>query len=114
VLSKEEYQNIYSEFVTECRALFGDKLYDVILFGSHARGDYNEESDIDLMIIVDMDNEEARKYEHDLYHAASEIVMKYDTLIIPMLRTKSDYDFRKVRSFFYQEIEREGVRMNAD
>jgi uncharacterized protein len=32
----------------------GEKLEKVILFGSYARGDYDEESDIDIMVIADI------------------------------------------------------------
>lgn len=32
--------------------LLGDRMFKMILFGSRARGDYDDDSDIDLAIIV--------------------------------------------------------------
>ena len=37
----------------DLRELYGDRLKDVILFGSQARGDAHPESDIDLMVVLD-------------------------------------------------------------
>lgn len=38
---------------SDLRALYGDRLVDVVLYGSHARGDAHHESDIDLAVIPD-------------------------------------------------------------
>lgn len=42
-----------SEYVERLRALFGDRLADVRLFGSFARGEACEDSDIDVLVLVD-------------------------------------------------------------
>lgn len=38
---------------TELRALYGGRLVDVIIFGSHARGDADADSDLDLLVVLD-------------------------------------------------------------
>ena len=35
------------------RARFGDRLTAMLLFGSHARGDAHEESDVDVLVLVE-------------------------------------------------------------
>ena len=47
-------QDELGEFLTDVRSLFGEKLKSVIVYGSYARGDYNEHSDIDVMILVSL------------------------------------------------------------
>lgn len=37
----------------DLRALYGERLVDVILYGSRARGDADEESDLDLMVVLE-------------------------------------------------------------
>lgn len=37
----------------DLRALYGERLTDVVLFGSHARGDADADSDIDLLVVLD-------------------------------------------------------------
>jgi predicted nucleotidyltransferase len=113
MLNKDDYQHILSKFVAGCKEIFGDKLCDVILFGSFARGDYDDDSDIDLMIIVDMDDADARKLMDDVYEISSDIDLQYGTLLSPLVRSKRDFDFRKTVSDFYQNVEQEGVSMHA-
>ena len=47
------------KYTADVCALYGGHLKEVILYGSYARGDCREDSDIDIMILVDdMDDEE--------------------------------------------------------
>ena len=38
------------------RESFGSKVKQIILYGSYARGDYDSESDVDIMVVVDDEN----------------------------------------------------------
>ncbi|HKY39124.1 MAG TPA: nucleotidyltransferase domain-containing protein [Polyangiaceae bacterium] len=42
-----------AEYANRLRRLFGDRLSDVRLFGSFARGEANEDSDVDVLVLVD-------------------------------------------------------------
>lgn len=42
-----------SEYAKRLRVLFGDRLLDVRLFGSFARGEANEDSDVDVLVLVE-------------------------------------------------------------
>jgi len=44
--------NVLSEFLSWLREQFGDHIAHVWLFGSKARGDFDEESDVDLLIVT--------------------------------------------------------------
>ena len=54
-LNMEKKAQALDEFLRVLRKRFGDSIEEVILFGSYARGDYDEESDIDLLIIGRVD-----------------------------------------------------------
>lgn len=41
-----------AEYAQRLRALFGDRLVDVRLFGSFARGEAHEDSDVDVLVLV--------------------------------------------------------------
>lgn len=56
----------------------GSKLTKVIVYGSYARGDYNSSSDVDVMILVKMSDNEIKKIENQVYDLAFDIAM--DTL----------------------------------
>jgi len=45
-------KKITDKVVSAARESLGDKLDRVILYGSYARGDYNANSDVDIMVLV--------------------------------------------------------------
>ena len=100
---------VMNEFSADCRSLLGDKLAEVRLYGSYARGDYDEESDIDVMLFFNTDKTEAKKYTSEVCRIASEIDIKYDVFISPTLQSKSFFEANKSISGFYKNVEREGV-----
>lgn len=57
--SKKELDTILQKFINRAQPVFGDKLKRIVLFGSYARGNYDAESDIDLIIMIDEDEDEA-------------------------------------------------------
>lgn len=53
-------------FAQTIQLLLEPDLYTIILYGSYARGDYNNSSDIDIMILVDLPETEIKKIENDI------------------------------------------------
>ena len=49
----ERINVIMYKFAQQIRSIFGDSLKKVVVYGSYARGDYQKNSDIDIMILVD-------------------------------------------------------------
>ena len=45
---------ILKRYVDDVHGLYGSRLKAVILYGSYARGDFRPDSDIDIMILVDL------------------------------------------------------------
>ncbi len=46
-------EEIIEEFTIKVKKLLESHLKNIILYGSYARGDFNENSDIDIMILID-------------------------------------------------------------
>ena len=57
MLLKRDYQKILESFTERLLTEFGDKIRSVILFGSVARQEANSNSDIDVLVIADIDFE---------------------------------------------------------
>ena len=53
-------QNLMDQYIAEVRNIYGLCLQKIILFGSYARGDYHAESDVDLMILLDISDLELK------------------------------------------------------
>ena len=56
-----DVQEIIQHFAEEVRKILGGSLDDVILYGSYARGDYLELSDIDIIILTSLTVEQIKE-----------------------------------------------------
>ena len=45
---------LLTQYLLELKKIYGTYLKSVILYGSYARGDYTSDSDIDIMLLVDL------------------------------------------------------------
>ena len=80
----------------------------LILFGSQARGDAKEGSDVDLMVILEQQTitlEEERAITTPLY------ALEFETgkIISPHVITASDWEKAALRTTFYHEVMKDGV-----
>jgi len=48
----KDYRRIAEDFARHLKAKYGDRIERIILFGSVARGDYREDSDVDLIVVT--------------------------------------------------------------
>ncbi len=99
------------QYLTEIQNIYGSHLKSVILYGSYARGDYTEDSDIDIMILVDLANEEIDSYLDPLSEIGFQYNIKYDIWIMPIVKNIKHFQ-RWVSAYpFYQNIQKEGVTL---
>ena len=87
------------------------KIVDAILYGSYARGDYDEESDIDIAILAKGSGEELRKYRSAMLNESVRYLWDYEKLVslheIPIdrfIEYKEDLPY-------YRIIDNEGIRL---
>ena len=81
----------------------------MILYGSYARGDYDEESDIDVMIMVDMSREELSAYRPIFSKFFSDMNLENGVFLTSKLQSKAYFNTWKHAMPFYQNVLREGV-----
>ena len=99
--------------VESAKDSLGDKLDKVILYGSYARGDYDDESDIDIMVLAHISAEEANKLDMELYSIADDLGLKHDVLISLFIKDcETFYKFLPVEPF-YKNVMQEGVLLSA-
>lgn len=55
-------QNLIKQYVNEIKQIYGTHLRQIILYGSYARGDFRPDSDIDIMILLDLSDLELKAY----------------------------------------------------
>jgi predicted nucleotidyltransferase len=95
------------ELKESLRTLLGDQLLKMLLFGSMARGDYGDESDIDVAIII-------RGLTHELKQkildTVAEVELKHLMPVSVLTLSEAEFDRLKSRERrIALDIEREGV-----
>lgn len=109
----EHMRKILSELAELLHQIYGSKLRTIILYGSVARGMNTNESDIDIMVLVDGDNEELHKYDEKLSDVSTDISLKYFNVFSIIDVSYQEYlDWMKV-SPFYKNVSEEGVILYA-
>lgn len=108
--------NILKEYVTGLYQIIGKDLKQVVLYGSYARGEEEkngEISDIDIMILVDLNEEQIREIEKRVIDYSYDLDLKYDILLSPIIENIKNYRRRAKYMAFYKNIENEGVLLNV-
>jgi predicted nucleotidyltransferase len=86
--------------------LYGERLRGVYLYGSHARGDFHADSDVDVLIVLVgpvVPGEEINRYST----IRADICLRYD-LVISTLPVAEDWFNQQIEPL-YQNVVREGV-----
>lgn len=106
-----EMKHRLNEYVLQLQQIYHTYLDKVILYGSYARGDYTEDSDIDIMILLQMPDLEIKKYRHQLSGLTYDFNVNYDMDIKPIAKSKSEFAKWVDTYPFYANIKREGVEL---
>ncbi len=107
MVSRPGVSGALAEFADCVRVRFGTRLRHLVLFGSHARGEATESSDVDVLVVVD-DLAPADAGEVDAL--VGDLLTRTDVLVSPLLLSTSRYeDLRARERRLVAEIERDGV-----
>ena len=101
------------ELEEKLQRVYGNKLKAVILYGSVARGTATEESDIDIMVLVDGTAQELRTFEDQLSDVSTVISIKYFKVFSIIDISYQEYMRWVNTSPFYRNVSKEGVILYA-
>lgn len=79
----------------------------IILYGSKARGDFNEVSDIDLLFIIEKTIDKKKKYE--FFEFISELELKYNVLASVLFINEKE--LKEKESSLFREIKKDGITL---
>lgn len=112
-IKNENIRKMLAELAESLRHVYGDKLKSVVLYGSVARGTQTEESDIDIMILIDGSNDELRQYDDKLNDISTDFSLKYFKVLSVVDVSYQEYLDWKNLSPFYKNVSEEGVVLYA-
>lgn len=102
---------LLQQYTEQLKGIYGTHLKSVILYGSYARGDFHDDSDIDIMILLDIDDMKIKGYRHQLSELTYDFNMNNDIDIKPIAKSREHFN-KWIRAYpFYSNIVNEGVEL---
>lgn len=111
--TKSELQEVLTSVCEQAKMTFGEKLCAVFLYGSYARGDYDTESDVDILILVDVPSHMLRNFDKAFTDYSLALDLKYNIVSSLVLQDKDTFDRYKSTYPFFKNILKEGVDLIA-
>ena len=109
LLLNDKIIDIVKREVTELISKLMQKdVSEIILYGSCARGDYSEDSDIDIAIITLCDRIEAKKYADELAQIATTLALKYFAVVNFVCLPRDEFAEKKTWYDYFRNIDVEG------
>ena len=109
--NQKQLDYITESVVETAQQVCGETLRDAILYGSYARGDYQEWSDVDIMVLADADDTVCKQFDklisERLYDLAHHMNLLLSVIVTPFGRFERmmpDYPF-------YLNVSKEGKHL---
>ena len=102
-------QKIVAYFSKQVEKILGSRLKRIVLYGSYARGDYRSNSDIDIMILTDLSDEEIEDYRDKIVSVAFDIELENGIIISPVIKNIDKINAKIDFIPFYMNVQKEGV-----
>lgn len=103
-----QWRRALQQFVRELRKHYGFRLEGVVLYGSRARGDAEEGSDIDTLVVLNPIEDFWTEFRL-ISPMADRVSLEHDVVIsaVPV----DSREFRETQNPLYLNVHREGVRV---
>ena len=111
--SQLEVRTIIAQLRESLADIFPHEQFDVILFGSYARNDADDGSDIDVMFLVDASRQTIAEKHWQVGEAAAEVLMDFGIVVSPIVENRAYYHANADLLPFFKNVQREGVRISA-
>lgn len=107
-LNQNTIDEVKNESVLLIYNALGKIVRKIILYGSCSRGDFSDDSDIDIALLVSCDRIEAGKYNDVLAGIATELAVKYLAVVNFVCVPEREFEDRKRWYPYYKNIDQEG------
>ena len=113
--SNTELLKITDAIIESALRLFSNNLKSVILYGSYARGDNDDESDIDVFVLVDLPTTELSEYSDEISMVASRLSLETERCTTVSIALQDSITFDKYQEYlpYFRNINTEGVVLYA-
>ena len=100
---------LIEQYISEVKKIYGTHLRRIILYGSYARGDFHPDSDVDIMILLDLSDLELKEYSRQLSYMTYDFNLDNNLEIKPIAKSEEHFKMWVVNYPFYANVQNEGV-----
>ena len=111
--SSDQLDIILKKIVKTYQNVYGERIVKILMYGSYARGTYDEESDIDIVAIVKGERKALQESLKLVWEQSAELELEYETILSPTVIPFDEFERFRDDSPYYRNIEREGVEIVA-
>lgn len=111
IYDDKKMKQMLADVEKRMRDLFYQKLDAIILYGSYARGDFTYDSDVDIMVLVDEQEEDLRKYDDKITDIMVDLSLKYNIVVSLYVQSVQNYNKYVKMLPFYKNVQKEGIRV---
>lgn len=107
--TKNELSIILNHIYKAYHDVYGKNVATILLYGSYARGDYNNDSDIDIVAIVYGERYDLQQKLDKVWDVSSDLELEYGTIVSPTVIPFNEYMEYKEILPYYRNIQKEGI-----
>lgn len=104
-------QNLIEKYVAEMKKIYGTHLKQVILYGSYARGDFRSDSDVDIMVLVDLPEDALDSFSDAVSEVGFNYNVDYDIWFMPVVKNIDHFRYWCEAYPFYSNVAKEGISL---
>lgn len=104
-------EEICRRVVEAYRKAYGDDIEAIYLYGSYARGDFDEDSDIDFAAIVKGERLDIQKKRWEVLAYTNRMDLELDVITSPKAIPAGEFEKYKQKLPYYRNILKEGIRL---
>ena len=109
--TKAQIKDITSQLASVYRNIYGDDVVKILLYGSYARNEESDQSDVDIVAIVKGNRIDLQKKLKTMWEISADIGYENNIILSPTVVPFDEYEKYRNILPYYMNIEKEGIRI---
>ncbi len=109
--TESQLTKITNRIAAYYKKIYGEDIVDIFLYGSYARGDFTEDSDIDIVAVVRGERTELQEKLKSMWDFSAEVGLENDVVVSPTVIPYDEYIEYKNALPYYRNIAEEGRKI---
>lgn len=109
--TRAQLKDITSQLVDVYRNIYGDDIVEILPYGSYARNEETDQSDVDIVAIVKGNRLDLQKKLKIVWNISADIGLENDVVVSPTVVPFDEFEKYREILPYYMNIEKEGIKV---